>query len=225
MMARPSRATLPSRCSLGACCAQAGYEWGTQIVGRPSRSAKMSLGSEPPRLSSSAGRLPVLRSIEAAAQRTQALSGDSRVAPACAPRRMRTWPKPAWRRCSRTWVSSARQSVPTTKRSWHHAEASGGMALTGLAGSPAPKVSTSRLFQPNTFSEADRPGSPQCASMAGSSAPPPTSSSARAPATASGMGGGRRPGTVMRPRASTSVAMAWASTMAGLDSSPPQLPE
>ena len=45
------------------------------------------------------------------------------------------------------------------------------------------------------------------------------------PATASGMGGGRRPGTVMRPRASTSVAMAWASTMAGLDSSPPQLPE
>ena len=32
-------------------------------------------------------------------------------------------------------------------------------------------------------------------------------------------------GTVMRPRASTSVAMAWASTMAGLDSSPPQLPE
>ena len=46
---QPSR-TLPSRCSLGACCAQAGYEWGTQIVGRPSRSAKMSLGSEPPRL-------------------------------------------------------------------------------------------------------------------------------------------------------------------------------
>ena len=111
----------------------------------------MSLGSEPPRLGSSAGRLPVLRSIEAAAQRTQALSGDSRVAPACAPRRMPTSSKPAWRRCSRTWVSSARQSVPTTKRSWHHAEASGGMALTGLAGSPAPKVSTSRLFQPNTF--------------------------------------------------------------------------
>ena len=149
MMARPSR----RRCPAGARWARAARRPGTS--GAPDRGQAQQVGEDvvgqrAAQVGSSAGRLPVLRSIEPRP------SGPRRC-PGTAGWRRPARPggcdlaKPAWRRCSRTWVSSARQSVPTTKRSWHHAEASGGMALTGLAGSPAPKVSTSRLFQPNTF--------------------------------------------------------------------------
>ena len=67
-------------CSLGACCEHAGYEWGTQIVGRPSTSAKQSLGNDPPRFGKMAGGAPVVAAIDALAQRTHGLSGSSRVA-------------------------------------------------------------------------------------------------------------------------------------------------
>ena len=80
MIARPSRATLPSRCSFGACCEQAGYECGIQTVGMPRTSAKQSFGSDPPRFGRIAGGAPVVRSIDAATRRTHGSSGSRRVA-------------------------------------------------------------------------------------------------------------------------------------------------
>jgi hypothetical protein len=49
--------------------------------------------------------------------------------------------------------------------------------------------------------------------------------SASAFRTACVIGGGRSAATRMRPRASTSEATAWLSTVPGLRSTPPQLPE
>ena len=61
---RPSAAAPRGRwrrkCSFGACCEQPRYECGTQRVGRPSPSEKISFGSEPPVFGSMAGRKPVV---------------------------------------------------------------------------------------------------------------------------------------------------------------------
>ena len=108
-------------------------------------------------------------------------------------------------------------SHPTTKRNWQCARASGGMALAGLSTSPAPKASVSRLFQPKTRSAGVRPGSPQSASIAGSSGPPPTSISASAALTEAGIGGGLSASILIRPRASTSEAIALAIDRRGID--------
>src|SRR4051812_21913383 len=48
MTCDPWRIKPKGRCSFGACWQQPRYECGTQIVGNPNNSAKMSLGSEPP---------------------------------------------------------------------------------------------------------------------------------------------------------------------------------
>jgi hypothetical protein len=72
MSCRPSRAMAIGRCSLG------GWEQprcGTQIVGIPSTSEKMSFGSEPPELGRIAGRAPVVLAIEAAAHCTAVAVG------------------------------------------------------------------------------------------------------------------------------------------------------
>ena len=62
------------------------------------------------------------------------------------------------RPCLSRWRRSAGPisagSTPTTNRSWQRAQARGGMALTGVAGVPHSKASTSKLHQPNTFSAA-----------------------------------------------------------------------
>src|SRR5262245_30351414 len=67
MMRRASRTTGASRCSLGACCEHDAYECGTHTVGSPRVSANTLFGSEPPRLGSTAGFLPVVFSSDAAA--------------------------------------------------------------------------------------------------------------------------------------------------------------
>jgi len=60
---------------------------GNQIVGSPSRSAKTSLGSEPPKFGSTAGSLPVVCRIEVATQLIQGLPRSVReAAKFCAPR-------------------------------------------------------------------------------------------------------------------------------------------
>ena len=80
MIARPSRAIAISRCSLGACCEQPGYECGTQIVRRLRTSEKISFGSDHPRFGTMAGGLPVVLANEPATHVTQASSGSRRVA-------------------------------------------------------------------------------------------------------------------------------------------------
>ena len=52
MICRPSRKIPGRACSLAACWPLPRWAWETQMVGRPSRSVKQSLGSEPPRLGS-----------------------------------------------------------------------------------------------------------------------------------------------------------------------------
>ena len=115
--------------------------------------------------------------------------------------------------------------VPTTKRSCRCALACAGMAFTGKSGLPVRMASTSSAFQASTRSIGVWSGSPQSASTAGSPDPPPTCSPASAARTLAGIGGGRRPSTRMRPRPSTRLAIAEASTVPGLRSRPPQLPE
>src|SRR5262249_1080696 len=122
----------------------------------------MSFGNEPPRLGRIAGGTPVVAATEAATQHTQGWSGSSRVA----------GNKPFFQRSRGTigkaWSSRWRRkagrkfsgSVPTTKRIWQVALARGGIELTGFSELPVEKASTSKLHQPNTFSAADRPGSP-----------------------------------------------------------------
>ena len=85
-------------------------------------------------------------------------------------------------------------------------------------------ASTSSAFQPNTRSAGERPGSPQSASIVGPSGSP-GSIDASARRTDSGIGAGRSAGTRIRPRQSTSVAIALARIVPGLARSPPQLPE
>ena len=99
------------------------------------------------------------------------------------------------------------------------------MALTGVSGFPAARDRTSSVFQPVSRSAGVSPGSPQSWSISGSPGPPPTPIVLSAARTAGGMGGGRRPGTRIRPRESTRQLTALASTVAGLRSTPPQLPE
>ena len=95
----------------------------------------------------------------------------------------------------------------------------------GRAGLPVSKASTSSVFQPYKRSAAVRPGSPQPASSAGSPGMPPTSISLRMARTAALSESGFSASTCSTPRALTSEAMAFASWMPGLLSSPPQLPE
>ena len=101
----------------------------------------------------------------------------------------------------------------------------GGTALSGPSGSPVLKASTSRVFQAKTRSAAVSPGSPQSASIVGAVGSVPTVMSASAARTLSGIAGGRRASRRILPRPSTRVAMALASTVPGLRSRPPQLPE
>ena len=128
-------------------------------------------------------------------------------------------------KCACTCARRSVASVPTTKRSCRVARASWGIALTGCAALPTPMASTlDRVPTKHPFGRR-QPGSPQSASMAGSSGPPPTSISASARFTDTGIGGGRSASIVMRPRASTRLAMACDTTVPGLRRSPPQLPE
>lgn len=117
------------------------------------------------------------------------------------------------------------QGVPTTNRSWQWARAVAGMALTGAWGVPEVNASTSRALAAMTRSAGVSPGSPQSGSMSGSVGPPPGVTCDSAWRTVCGMVGARSAGTVMTPRWSTMLASALASTVAGLRSSPPQLPE
>jgi hypothetical protein len=107
-------------------------------------------------------------------------------------------------------------SVPTTKRIWHVALARGGIALTGLSGLPVEKASTSKLHQPNTFSAADRPGSPQPGSISGASSPPSIAMSASAARTELGIGGGSHSRSLMAPVGEVIVASACARIMPGV---------
>ena len=68
--------------------------------------------------------------------------------------------------------------------------ARGGTALTGSSGLPAVQASTSKLFQANTFSAGDRPGSPQPGSIAGSPAAAASGRPASARRTAGGIARG-----------------------------------
>ena len=56
-MRSPSRRSSGGRCSFGACCEHPAYECGTHTVRSPNTSVKISLGSDPPRLGSTAGFL------------------------------------------------------------------------------------------------------------------------------------------------------------------------
>src|SRR5262249_25840844 len=68
--------------------------------------------------------------------------------------------------------------------------ARGGIALTGVSGVPVEKARTSKLHQPNTFSAADRTGSPQPESISGGSSPPSIARSGGATRAEMGDGGG-----------------------------------
>ena len=127
-------------------------------------------------------------------------------------------------KCARIAEANVDTSHPTTNRNCMCALARGGIAFTGCSGFPVLKARTSSVFQPNTRSAGVSPGSPQSASIAG---PPvsPGAMSASARATDAGMGGGRSAETRMRPRRSTSAAIALASTVPAFARSPPQLPE
>ncbi|MNV72451.1 hypothetical protein D3C71_1655390 [compost metagenome] len=185
----------------------------------------MSLGKDPARLGSKVAGCPALACSDARVQSTQGLCRSSRVAPHTMPRVMATSVKPWASRCSRKMASTLRQSVPTTKRNWQCATACEGMALMGRCALPAPSASISSVFQPTSCSAGVRPGSPQPGVNAGSSAPVPIVTSFSAVRSLAGTGGGSKPLTRMRPLASTRVAMACVSTVAGLASTPPQLPE
>ncbi len=188
---------------MGACCAHAGYEWGTQRVGRPSWSAKISLGREPARLGSKVAGCPALACSDASVKSTQGLCRSSRVAPHTMPMVISTWLKPCASKCARSVACTFFQSVPTTKRSWQWATAWEGMALIGRWALPAPRASTSRVFQPTSCSAGVRPGSPHPGVSAGSSAPAPITTSFSAVRSLSGTAGGSKPSTRMRPWAST----------------------
>jgi len=192
-----------------------------------STSEKMSLGSDPPRLGSTAGFFPVVRASEAAAQDTHGSSGSSREATNMSVRLLAsfTMPKPwrsRWRRSAGRMSSG---STPTTQRSWHRAQALGGTALTGVSGLPAFMARMSNEHQPYSCSAGVRPPSPQPESMVGPSGPPLTSQSARARRTDAGISFGTHPGMRMRPVGDTIVDRACTSCTAGSDSRPPQLPE
>ena len=77
----------------------------------------------------------------------------------------------------------------------------------------------------DTFSAADRPGSPQLGSISGASSPPSIVMSASAARTELGIGGGSHSRSLMAPVGEVIVASACARMMPGLLSSPPQLPE
>ena len=116
-------------------------------------------------------------------------------------------------------------SVPTTKRSWQCAWAAPGMALTGTSGRPAASDSTSSVFHAITRSAGVSPGSPQSSSTSGSPGPPPTGMAARAARTDGRDGRRAQGGHQQPPSPSTRQATALASTVAGLRSRLPQLPE
>jgi hypothetical protein len=99
-----------------------------------------------------------------------------------------------------------------------------GNRVDGCSGLPVLKASTSSVLKPNTRSAGVSPVRP---SRGRSPARRARRVRCRASArrTLSGIGAGRRPGTRIAPRASTSEAIACARIVPGLASSPPQLPE
>src|SRR5262245_9843043 len=130
----------------------------------------MSFGSEPPTFGNTTVFLLVVFAIEVAAQRAHGCSGSSRDACMTVSRAgaICTIGKPwrsRWRRnAGRNWLGS----VPTTKRIWQRAQARGGTALTGLAGTPDSIARISNEHQANTFSARVSPGSLQFGSILGS---------------------------------------------------------
>ena len=115
--------------------------------------------------------------------------------------------------------------MPTTKRICPRAQARGGTALTGLSGTPDVIARISNVHQAKTFSASVRPGSAQFGSISGSPGPDFTSQSASARRTESGMPSGTHSGMRICPVGPVMVESACTSWIAGLESSPPQLPE
>jgi hypothetical protein len=183
------------------------------------------LGSEPPKFGRIAGALPVVLRIESAVQFTQGLSTSVREAPKrCAPLTS-TIGKPLLCRYVRTASMTSSYLVPTTKRSCSTALAWPGMALAGFSILPEDIASTSSVFHANSRSAGVRPSSPQSSASCGSSAVGSILTSASAARTALEIRGGLRASSFIRPLPSTRLAMALHRIVAGLASTPPQLPE
>ena len=214
-------------CSFGACCEQAEYECGIQIVGKPSVSANTSLGNEPPRFGRIAGFFPVVRVILSTAHFTHFESGSSRVACMASSRAgvMTTCGNPSRTKCRCNAGIMSRGSMPTTNRKCARAHAMPAIAFTGKSGLPAFIARIEKLAQPYNFSAADNPGSPQSASIDGAPSPPLGAQSCNAYRTDAGISAGRHSGTRIAPCRSVIVAIACARTIAGSAIKPPQLPE
>ena len=105
------------------------------------------MGSEPPKFGSTAGRLPVVRRIDSAAQLIHGLSKSVREATKLWVALTSIIGKPRVRKCARTLSTTESNLVPTTKRSCSTARACPGMALAGLSILPDDIASTSSVFQ------------------------------------------------------------------------------
>src|SRR2546430_443891 len=88
--------------------------------------------------------------------------------------------KPCRSRLRRRAGRNSSGLVPTTKRICPRAQARGGTALTGLAGTPDSIARISNVHQANTFSASVSPGSARFGSMSGSPAPETLARSASA---------------------------------------------
>ncbi len=190
-------------------------------------SEKASFGSDPPRLGSRAGALPLLASIEPSAQVTHGSSTGRRVA--MKPRTLSPGAPPPWgsrgRRDGRGRSRSA-PAIPCRRRS-----AVAGRLRMGRHGVDRPVRIAGAEGQHFEGVPPEDPlggGEARLAPIFIDGRRGRISADAdvgQGGTHAGGIGGGRRPGTRMVPRPSTSEAMALASTVPGLRSRPPQLPE
>ena len=115
---------------------------------------------------------------------------------------------PCASRCARIAATNVAGSQPTTKRSCRCAVARGGIAFTGCSGLPVTNASTSSAFQREHALGRRQPRLAPVAIDRGTAGLARLDRRKRARAPTSGIGGGRSPSTRMRPRASTSDAIA-----------------